>query len=395
MNDQKKFQHWDIRLPSPSWKSNLPRRIIELEKLRDKRLTFESIDVFMELKNIFQTLENWASARIEGNQTRLLDALNPQVEATATKKETVDQQELDNLRNAINYAEEYCKTNKELSVNFILDLHKMVVNGLPVGASEPGDETPGKFRIREVEITQSNHVPPLGVKVNDYMAELTGFANSEHATQDYLLAVAVFHHRFTWIHPFNNGNGRVVRLLTYAMLQLMGYGVTRGRLLNPTAIFFADRTRYYNFLSGADKGDDDGILAWSDYFLGGLVEEINKIDRILDKEYVLDTILHPILKEANDSKRISDEEYTLLRWSLSRPGFTFVSGDINIALGTDKTPLERSRMIKRMRDLEVITIAFGSKQRYVIEVWSPIFLVYLVNILKKEGFVEYDQTNNT
>lgn len=390
MSNEKKFTHWEIKLPSPSWNSDLPRKVIDLEKLRDKRLSFESVDVFMELKLIFQTLENWASARIEGNQTRLLDALYPP-KRTTTKKETVDQMELENLGKAIQYAEDYCKSHRQLSVGFILDLHKMVVDGLPVGQAEPGDATPGKFRTKQVEITESNHIPPLGVKVTDYMQELVDFANLEHANQNWLLVAAIFHHRFTWVHPFNNGNGRVVRLVTYAMLQLMGYGVTRGRILNPTAIFFANRNTYYRYLAGADNGSEKGLTEWCDYFLGGLLEEVNKIDKLLDKNYVLGTLLHPVLKAAHESKRISSEEYILLRWSLGQPGFTFVSGDINTALGANRTPLERSRMLKRMKELDIITPAYNSKQKYVVELWSSTFIVYLINILKKEGFVESEQ----
>lgn len=392
MSEEKKFKHWDIKLPSPSWNSDLPRKIIDLEKLRDKRLSFESLDIFMELKLIFQTLENWASARIEGNQTRLLDALVPKSKTT-TKKKTVDQMELENLRMAITYAEDYCKENEKLSVNFILDLHKMVANDLPVGQDEPGDSTPGKFRTKQVEITKSSHVPPLGIKVKDYMQELVDFANQDHANQNWLIVAAVFHHRFTWVHPFTNGNGRVVRLVTYAMLQLMGYGVTKGRILNPTAIFFADRNKYYQSLAEADNGSDKGLIEWSDYFLGGLLEEVNKIDKLLDKDYVLNTILYPVLKNAHEAGRVSDDEHTLLRWSLLQPGFTFVSGDINTALGTQKTPLERSRMLKRMRELDIITPAFNSKQKYVVELWSSTFIVYLINILKNKGFVESEQTS--
>ncbi|MFZ3010131.1 MAG: Fic family protein [Candidatus Microsaccharimonas sp.] len=392
MKIEKKFKHWDIKLPSPEWNSDLARKVIDLEKLRDKRLVPESIDLFMELKLIFQTLENWASARIEGNQTRLLDALYNQANYDEEgSKQAIDKDELENLRKAIDYVEDYCKDHEQISVSFILDLHKMVVNGLPSGIDQPGDRTPGKFRTGEVEITKSDHVPPLGIKVSEYMNELVNFANENHSIQNFLLVAAVFHHRFTWVHPFNNGNGRVVRLMTYAMLQLMGYGVTKNRILNPTAIFFADRSRYYMLLSGADTGSNKGILDWADYFIGGLIEEIDKIDRLLDKDYILDSILYPVLKQAHDTKRLSDDEYTILRWSLQQPSFTFVSGDINIALGTEKTPLERSRIIKRMRELEIITVAWRSKQRYVIELWSPNFTIFLVDVLKKEGFVESDQ----
>src|SRR5690606_37665758 len=102
-------------------------------------------------------------------------------------------------------------------------------------------------------------------------------------------------------------------------------------------------------------------------------------------------ILRPVLREAHQAKRLSDEEYTLLSWSLNQPKFTFVSGDINEALGTEKTPLERSRMIKRMKELRIISPAHNAKQKYVIELLSDIFIVYLINTLRAEGFVESEQ----
>ncbi len=39
------------------------------------------------------------------------------------------------------------------------------------------------------------------------------------------LKIAIAHHRFVRIHPFQNGNGRMVRLLTYAMLIKYGFDV--------------------------------------------------------------------------------------------------------------------------------------------------------------------------
>jgi Fic family protein len=45
------------------------------------------------------------------------------------------------------------------------------------------------------------------------------FEDSQTALPKYdLMKVALARHRFAWLHPFSNGNGRVVRLLTYAML---------------------------------------------------------------------------------------------------------------------------------------------------------------------------------
>lgn len=385
---EKKFSHWDMKLPKPDWDSDLPQKIIDLEKLREKRLNPESIDIFMDMKMIFQLLENWASARIEGNQTELLDALDPVLDEKTKDTDTVDQQELQNLRAAIKFVDEYCKEHDEITRAFILEVHRLVTVSLPVGTDLPGDETPGKFRTKNVIITRSSHRPPMGSKVKDYMDELVAFVNADHGKHNYLLAAAAFHHRFTWVHPFNNGNGRVVRLLTYATLELMGYGVRRGQILNPTAVFYADRQQYYDKLNAADSGTNDGLLQWADYFLGGLVYEINKIDNLLNKQFLLNKLLNPVLRQAWEAKRISDDEYQILRFSFNQSGMTFVSADINSALGEDRPPVERSRLIKGMRDRGIIMTAFGAKQKYSIELWSPIFNVYVVDVLTKEGFVQ-------
>ena len=52
------------------------------------------------------------------------------------------------------------------------------------------------------------------MKVEDYMNELLDFVNKEDAKKFDLLKAAIAHHRFVWIHPFGNGNGRTVRLFT-------------------------------------------------------------------------------------------------------------------------------------------------------------------------------------
>ncbi|MBK9184423.1 MAG: Fic family protein [Ignavibacteria bacterium] len=53
------------------------------------------------------------------------------------------------------------------------------------------------------------------------------------------MRIAIAHHRCAAIHPFRNGNGRVVRLLTYAMLIRDGYRIDQGRIINPTAVFLS------------------------------------------------------------------------------------------------------------------------------------------------------------
>ena len=102
------------------------------------------------------------------------------------------------------------------------------------------------------------------------MDELFDFINNQDNPKYDLLKAAIAHHRFVWIHPFRNGNGRTVRLFTYAMLVKLGFNVDVGRILNPTAIFCNNRDNYYHNLSVADNGTDADILSWCEYVLKGL-----------------------------------------------------------------------------------------------------------------------------
>ena len=68
------------------------------------------------------------------------------------------------------------------------------------------------------------------------MNELFDFINQDSGAKFDLLKTAIAHHRFVWIHPFGNGDGRTVRLFTYAMLIKLGFNVNVGRIINPTAV---------------------------------------------------------------------------------------------------------------------------------------------------------------
>ncbi|UDQ97646.1 Fic family protein [Lentisphaerota bacterium WC36G] len=145
----------------------------------------------------------------------------------------------------------------------------------------------------DVSISKSIHQPPPHYLVEDYMNELYSFINSENDEEKYhLIKIAQAHHRFAWIHPFQDGNGRTVRALTYAMLIKYGFQVDlAGRLLNPTAIFCSNRALYYRALSWADTNEKEKMLAWCEYVFKGLSHEIEKVDKLLDYDYLSSNIL--------------------------------------------------------------------------------------------------------
>jgi Fic family protein len=75
---------------------------------------------------------------------------------------------------------------------------------------------PGEFRERDVKV--GAHIPISPGAVPRFMERFEA-AYSNLGRTDSILAAATAHHRLAWIHPFIDGNGRVARLMSYAMLR--------------------------------------------------------------------------------------------------------------------------------------------------------------------------------
>jgi len=203
------------------------------------------------LKHIFHTLESIGSARIEGNNTTIAEYIETKLEeGESPKGQGII--EIQNIEKAMAFIE---ANVEEYNINriFVSEMHKQIVDGLTPPPYGEGDHSPGYFRETNVKIAKLDHLPPEWSRINEFMNELFDFISKEDEPQYDLLKVAIAHHRFVWVHPFGNGNGRTVRLFTYAMLVKLGFNVNVGRILNPTAVFCSNRDDYYKYLSAADN----------------------------------------------------------------------------------------------------------------------------------------------
>lgn len=377
------FKHFDLRVVDPLFGSKLTDTIIELEKLRGGRRPKTKVNPFLfsQLKQIFHTLESLASVRIEGNNTTLSDVVEKTIDGTlaTTKEERI--KELMNAQSALKFAEEHIQEGTTINRVLISELHKKIVDGLD--PSKEGDETPGVYRNRNVTITKSNHKPPDVVHVNKYTEEFISFINDERDQKRKILATAIAHHRFVWIHPFGNGNGRTVRAVTYAMLISQGFAL--GRLLNPTAVFCTDRARYVKMLAEADTGTDEGLLAWCEYVLESLLTEIRKIDYLLDYDYLLAKILIPALDYSLARESITVEEYKILK--LASEKMIVRAGDINKILNK-KFPAQVSAAIKKLKGRGLLVDAPGKKREYTIWFANNVLLRGIIDSLRINGFIK-------
>lgn len=374
------FNHHNLTLLNPAFDSPLVDVLTELEHLRRLKLRGTTpAPVFFQLKHIFHMLESLGSARIEGNHTTLADYVESKLE---NKQAPSDQlREMENIEAAMLYLEESIRPNAELTEHFIRELHVMAVKDLV----REGDATPGAYRKKPVSIALSEHRPPEFIQVPEYMQELVAFINEKHPPKYDLIKVALAHHRFAWIHPFGNGNGRVVRLLTYALLIKYGFNVkTNDRVLNPTAVFCNDRDQYYAMLARADTGTPEGLEAWCIYVLKGILNELNKVDRLTRKEYFTDRILSPALAFAREREHITAMEEAILRITAQK-GIAKAS-DLKTVM-PELTDAQRTYQIKKLVERKMLQPIKEGARQYTIGFSNNYLMRGVIRALSDEGFI--------
>ncbi len=376
-----------LKLYDPKWDSKLAKTIIELEKLRIKKLEGPVPPyIFFQLKDIFQMFESLGSARIEGNRTTLSEFVERIIENPSKDAKDERMQEIFNIERAIEFIEKNIKKTTQFDRALISEIHRIIVEGLTPPPTGEGSRYPGEFRPINVSIQHSGHVPPDHIKVPEYVEELLSFVNKSIDTQYHLLAIALSHHRMAWIHPFDNGNGRMVRMFTYALLIKQGFQVKTGRILNPTAIFCMDRNKYYDMLSLADSGNEDKVLEWCLYVLEGLRSEIEKIDRLLDLGYTVNTVLLPMLSYAFERKHITKREHDILAAIVKGRDMSTRSANLKSAIGSE-SPVQKSRILKRLRDKRMLIPLKEKGRVYTIGFANNYLLRGIAHVLEQNGFV--------
>ncbi|MBP2030297.1 Fic family protein [Methanohalophilus levihalophilus] len=150
-----------------------------------------------------------------------------------SRARTGDELESIGVAEAVDYIRQ---TDEELSLSLILKLHEMCFKG--------SKDFAGKLRDVEVIIRDGRgNIVHQGIpsgEIERELNELTSWYRENREEMKPLLLAALLHNQFEYIHPFEDGNGRVGRLLlNYALLQ-RGYP--------PINILLEDRGEYYECL---------------------------------------------------------------------------------------------------------------------------------------------------
>ncbi len=177
---------------------------------------------------------------------------------------------------------------------------------------------PGAFRERDVRVGQ--HIPPPHNALPRFLARFDQAYGVRLSRIRQIQAVGAVHHRFLWIHPFLDGNGRVARLMSHALLKRLEVGTSLWSVARGLA---REETRYKQLLMGADhprEGDRDGrgkltlrgLVAFSRFFLERAVDQVGFMGELMEPEALMARIeLH--IEEEVRAKRLPRGSLTVLR----------------------------------------------------------------------------------
>lgn len=376
------YKPFPLALIVPDFDSQIADLVIDLDHLRKKEIhTGTHPLVYRDLLSLFHTIEAVGSARIEGNTTQLLELMDAEQSPESRIPQGV--KEIRNMEEALVFIDRIIDS-QAINLDFISQVHRRIMEDLRPPPAGDGDNRPGKFRQEEVGIGHSAHLPPPPWEILPLLKELVTFMNTDHASKYDLIKAAQFHHRFVWIHPFENGNGRTARLLTYALMIKQGFRLNDSRIINPTSVFCIDRNQYYKNLSAADGGTMEGQKTWCAYMLRGLRDEIRKIDLLSDHEFLAENIIHPALVISEKEKRITSREKDMLK-------IAFDAGTVTAThyrgLFRDKTPQEISRRIRSLRDKNLLRPLAEGNRKYVINLKAGLLRLGIMEALDQQGFL--------
>lgn len=219
------------------------------------------------------------STSIEGNKLAQFE-VGKVLEGKFVKASQKDILEVENYYQALKFLDKLAVSKKEISLDEILKLHKIVTFGLvekeKVGKYRPSDVYvlddlgDGREMIR-FKAPKANLVPKLTLDLLDFLKR-----SKKEGTHP-IIRAGILHLQFVTIHPFTDGNGRVARLLTQLHLYRDGWDFRKILVLED--YYNRDRMSYYNAenrAQGKNYQEDMDFTTWLEYFTTGFLIEARK-----------------------------------------------------------------------------------------------------------------------
>ena len=308
------------------------------------------------------TREAVLSSKIEGTQATVDEVLEHEAGLEKDGEKFKDIQEISNYRRALYEARDYLK-DYPIRLGFVRELHKILMNSV-----RGQRKSPGQFRKEQnwigsygCTIEQATFVPPSPLVMQDKLNHWESYLDFDDI--DFLLQAAIVHAQFELIHPFEDGNGRIGRILIPLFL-------FQKKVLSQPMFYLSEyleehRDDYYQRLKDISlNGDWDG---WITFFLCATIEQATnnaqKVKQIMD--------LYEHMKV--QIQDITHSQYTvhLLDALFSRPIFSSsdLVQELNQTFRIHKKTT--STLLRYLREADILRELRAASGRRAAVLWFP------------------------
>ncbi len=210
------------------------------------------------------------SSRIEGTIATANEVYQQQAGEKFEPRKDADIQEILNYRSTLRTAGNILGTGR-LSLHLLRQMHENLMQGV-----RGQDKNPGQFRNtqnwigpRGCTMEEATYTPPDPLILQELLEQFIEFANRLDDSLDPIVQAAMIHAQFELIHPFDDGNGRIGRILIPLFL------VRRGSIISPSLYISgyleAHRDEYYQCLENISRNGD--WPGWIKFFLNAVVTQ--------------------------------------------------------------------------------------------------------------------------
>lgn len=283
------------------------------------------------------------SSRIEGTIATANEVFQQQAGEKFEPEKDADIQEILNYRSTLRFGARAIGEGP-LSLHLIRQMHANLMVGV-----RGEDKNPGAFRTTQnwigphgCTIEQATYVPPDPILLDELLENFINYVQIDSLSIDPIIQTALVHAQFEMIHPFDDGNGRIGRILIPLLL------MKRRSIVSPSLYLSGylerHRDRYYSLLNNiSQQGDWE---EWITFFLECVIEQSEKNLELIQKiiglyeahKHILADLLH------------SDQAIHILDILFDTP--VFRATDIHTRLGIQRQ--RAAHYIRKMKSAGVV-----------------------------------------
>jgi Fic family protein len=343
----------------PSINTLLESATMALAELNAFSTIVPDVDLFIQM-HAFK--EASSSSRIEGTTTTMNEELMDKEFVSPEKRD--DWQEVRNYLEALNWAVERLR-DMPLSNRLLRDTHRILLQGV-----RGEQRTPGEFRRSQNWIGGTNlqtavFIPPHHGEIAELMGDLEKFWHDEQIQVPHLVRIAMSHYQFETIHPFQDGNGRIGRLLI--TLYLVSTGMLTKPSLYLSDYFERHRGAYYDALTTVRASNN--MVHWVKLFLDAIRDTASKGKRTFQEILALQSDVQP---QVSTLGRRAGNGFRLLE-------FLYGKAVVTITAAADELGITHQTAAALIRDFERLGILVETtgRQRNRVYVFEPYLQIFI------------------